>query len=251
VARRANGGNLVVATFGSDEPEEQWRDYEKVFRELGVEDIVHLDARRREELLQDPRFDEVEGAEVIFFGGGDQTKVTSRFGGTPLCSRIRELYEKGATIAGTSSGASVMSEVMMTGGDENSSTDAAMTRLAAGLGFIPQVILDQHFAERGRISRLFKAVGQNPRVLGIGIDENTAIVVDKHREFVVMGEGAVYVVDGSAMTYSNAAEEDQPAPSIHGLIVHVLCQTDCFDLVQRKPVAIKRDQVEEQIAQRR
>lgn len=251
VARRANGGKLVVATFGSDEPEEQWREYEKVFRELGVTDLVHLDARGREELLEDPRLDDVEGAAVIFFGGGDQTKVTSRFGGTVLCTRIREMYENGVTIAGTSSGASVMSEVMMTGGDENSSSHSATTRLAAGLGLFPQVIIDQHFAERGRISRLFKAVGQNPRMLGIGIDENTAILVDKHRRFLVMGEGAVYVVDGAAVTYSNAADEAQPAPSIHGLIVHVLCQSDCFDMAQRKPIPAPRDQVQEELAQAR
>jgi cyanophycinase len=248
LARRANGGKLVVATFGSDEPEEQWSDYEKVFRELGVQNLVHLDARRREELLEDPRLDDIEGAEVVFFGGGDQTKVTSRFGGTPLCIRIREMYEQGLTIAGTSSGASIMSEVMMAGGDENSSSDSGAARLAAGLGLFPQVIIDQHFAERGRISRLLKAVAQNPRMLGIGIDENTAILVDKHRRFLVMGEGAVYVVDGSSITYTNSADEDQPAPSIHGLTVHVLCKNDCFDMAQRKPVTIPREKFEEEIA---
>ena len=251
VARRANGGKIVVTTFGSDEPEEQWSDYEKVFRELGVKDLVHLDARKREELLQHPRLDEVEGASVIFFGGGDQTKVTSRFGGTPLCSRIREMYQQGVTIAGTSSGASVMSEVMMMGGDENSSSDAATARLAAGLALIPQVIIDQHFAERGRISRLFKAIGQNPRMLGIGIDEDTAIVVDKHQRFIVMGSGAVYVVDGSAITFSNAADEDQPAPSIHNIVVHVLCQSDCFDMTARKPIPMDREQSDEQLAKAR
>jgi cyanophycinase len=161
------------------------------------------------------------------------------------------MYHGGVTIAGTSSGASVMSEVMMTGGDENSSSDSATTRLAAGLALIPQVIIDQHFAERGRISRLLKAIGQNPRMLGLGIDEDTAIVVDKHQRFIVMGSGAVYVVDGSAVTFSNAADEDQPAPSIHNLIVHVLCKGDCFDIEARKPIPMDQDKADEDSAEAR
>jgi cyanophycinase len=94
VARRANGGKIVVTTFGSDEPEETMERLREGLSGTRVKDVVHLDARKREELLQHPRLDEVEGASVVFFGGGDQTKVTSRFGGTPLCSRIRELYHK-------------------------------------------------------------------------------------------------------------------------------------------------------------
>jgi cyanophycinase len=235
VARRAKQSKLVVATMGSDEPGEQWETYRKVFQELGVDTIVQLDVRKREELLEEPRLELFDEGDVVFFAGGDQTKVTSRFGGTALCTRMREIYERGATIAGTSSGASVMSEVMMTGGDENSSTSSATTRLAAGLAIAAGIIIDQHFAERGRISRLLKAVGQNPRLLGLGIDEDTAVVMEGHRRFSVMGSGAVYVVDGTRMSYSNAAEEDESAPSIHTLLLHVLNSGDVFDLETRRP----------------
>jgi cyanophycinase len=235
IARRVKDGKLVVATMASEEPTEQWDTYRKVFSELGIENVVHFDVRSREELLENPRLDLLQQEDVLFFAGGDQTKVTSRFGGTALCTRMREIYERGGTIAGTSSGASVMSEVMMTGGDENSSSNAATTRLAAGLALVPGVIIDQHFAERGRISRLLKAVGQNPRLLGLGIDEDTAVLMESHRRFAVIGSGAVYVVDGRRMLFSNAAEEDEAAPSIHGLTLHVLSEGDAFDLIARKP----------------
>ena len=246
IARRAKGSKLVIATMASEEPEDQWETYRKVFSELGVKNVVHFDVRSRHELLENPRLEMLEDCDVLFFAGGDQTKVTSRFGGTPLCTRMREIYERGATIAGTSSGASAMSEVMMTGGDENSSSQSATTRLAAGLALVPGVIIDQHFAERGRISRLLKAVGQNPRLLGLGIDENTAVLMESHRQFSVIGSGAVYVVDGRQMTSSNAAEESESAPSIHGLTLHVLSEGDAFDLEARRPTPGPSSAPEEQ-----
>jgi cyanophycinase len=235
IARKVRSGKLIVATLASEEPEEQWDSYRKVFSELGVSRIEHLDVRKREELVRDPRIDMVTDADVFFFAGGDQRKLTSRFGGTPLCTRMRERYENGATIAGTSSGASAMSEVMMAGGDENTSSGNAASSLAAGLGLVPGLIIDQHFAERGRISRLFKAVAQNPRLLGIGIDEDTAIVLEEHREFRVLGSGAVYVVDGRALLHSRIPEEGSAPSSIFGLWTHVLSEGDRFDLGSRTP----------------
>jgi cyanophycinase len=237
IARSVRKGKLVVATLASEEPEEQWDTYRTAFIELGVSRVEHLDVRKREELLSNPRLDLLDDAEVLFFAGGDQTKITSRFGGTPLCTRMRERYEQGATIAGTSSGASAMSEVMMAGGDENTSSGTASSSLAAGLGLVPGLIIDQHFAERGRISRLFKAVAQNPRLLGIGIDENTAIVLEEHREFRVLGSGAVYVVDGKALLYSKSPEEGAAPSSMFGLWTHVLSDGDRFDLRSRTPEA--------------
>jgi cyanophycinase len=194
-ARRVNNGKLVVATLASEEPHEQWEKYRKSFSELGVVRLEHLHVDRREELLDGTRYEVLDNASVLFFTGGDQIKITSKFGGTPLCTRMREIYEAGATIAGTSSGASVMSEVTMAGGEEQSSKVATTLRLAPGLALAPGMIIDQHFGERGRIGRLIMAVGQNPRLLGIGIDEDTAIVLKNHREFSVMGT-AVFVVDG-------------------------------------------------------
>src|SRR5215204_223394 len=107
LARRVGRGKLVIATFASEEPQQQWQEYQKVFKDLGVKRLAHLDARTRDQLLSDPQLDAVECATVLFFAGGDQLKITSRFGGTPLCEAVRQLYADGATVAGTSSGAAV------------------------------------------------------------------------------------------------------------------------------------------------
>jgi cyanophycinase len=238
VARRVGRGKLLIATFASQEPQEQWEEYRQVFKSLGVRRMAHLDARSRDQLMTEPQLDVAEGATVIFFAGGDQLKITSRFGGTPLCEVVRKLYARGATIAGTSSGASVMSETMLIAGDGGEShTSGDSLRMAPGLGFVPGVIIDQHFAERGRIGRLLGAVAQNPRLLGIGIDEDTAIAFDGHRRFRVLGSGAVYVVDGRNLTYTDVAEDSGETTSIHNLMVHVLALEDQFDLTDRLPVA--------------
>jgi cyanophycinase len=187
-------------------------------------------------------------------------KITSRFGGTPLCEVVRKLYAQGATIAGTSSGASVMSETMLVAGNgEDSHISGGSLRMAPGLGLVPGVIIDQHFAERGRIGRLLGAVAQNPRLLGIGIDEDTAIAFDGHKKFSVLGSGAVYIVDGRNMTYTGVAEDSGDTASIHGLILHVLAREDSFDLNERTPVApsparlkaMKEEQHQEQEEQAR
>jgi cyanophycinase len=236
IARRVGSGKLVVATLASEEPEAQWAQYQKVFKELGVRRIAQLDARQRQDLLDPSVQAMLDDASVLFFGGGDQLKITSRFGGTELCDRIRDLYSRGATIAGTSSGASVMSETMLVSGegDESHATHGSL-KMAPGLGFMPGVIIDQHFAERGRIGRLVGAVAQNPRLLGLGIDEDTAALFDGHRVLRVMGSGAVYVVDGRGLTYTSAAEDGAGTASVHGLLLHVLSEGDSFDMETREP----------------
>jgi cyanophycinase len=177
-------------------------------------------------------------ASVIFFAGGDQLKITSRFGGTQICEIVRQRYAEGALIAGTSSGAAVMSETMLVAGgeDNNSHQGKEDVRMAPGLGFLPGVIIDQHFAERGRISRLLGAIAQNPRLLGIGIDEDTAICFTGHHKFSVIGSGAVYVIDAKNMSFTDVAEDTRATSSIHGIALHVLAAADEFDLTTRTPI---------------
>lgn len=113
--------------------------------------------------------------------------------------------------------------------------------MAPGLSLIQGVIIDQHFAERGRMGRLLGAVAQNPRELGIGIDEDTAIVIEGARSFFVLGSGAVYVVDGTGSTYSNIAEDQEDTTlSIYDLRLHLLSEGDCFDLELRRPSSVPR-----------
>lgn len=245
LAKQVGSGKLVVATLASEEPESQWHEYERCFRELGVKRIEQLDVRRREELVSDPRLHLLDDVRVLFFAGGDQMKITTRFGGTALCERMRELYQEGATIAGTSSGASVMSEVMMAAGEGDTSLEVGGSlRLAPGLGLVAGIVIDQHFAERGRIGRLMGAVAQNPRLLGVGIDEDTAFLLDAYEEGSVVGSGSVYIIDGREITYSNLAQNEKQTMSVFGMKVHVLSSGDKFDLTNRRPVEGKFGSVE-------
>lgn len=131
--------------------------------------------------------------------------------------------------------------MLVYGGDEQSHVIGGSVRMAPGLGLIGGVIIDQHFMERGRVGRLIGAVAQNPKNLGIGIDEETAIVVERGKDFYVVGSGAVYVIDGSEVSYSNIAEEDMNKTlSIYDIRMHMLSEDDRFDLVNRSPRQLKR-----------
>ena len=238
VARRVGSGKLVVSTVamarGTDELFEQ---YEQAFRSLGVKHIYNLEINSREEATREAKVKILDNATGVFFTGGDQVKITSQIGDTPIFQRIRQIYDDGGVIAGTSAGASVLSETMLVyGGDEESHVIGGSMRMAPGLGLIGGVIIDQHFMERGRVGRLLGAVAQNPKNLGIGIDEQTAIVVERGNGFYVLGTGAVYVIDGTEVTYSNVAEEAlKKTLSIYDVRMHVLSQGDRFDLITRTP----------------
>jgi cyanophycinase len=236
VAERVGGGRLVVATVASSEPEEMWETYEPLFRNMGVRHVHHLDVRSREDALHDKCIRVLDNASVVFITGGDQLKVTSQIGDTPCYERIREIYEAGGTIAGTSAGASVMSETMMVSGDGDASHRIGdELRMAPGLGIVSGVLIDQHFAERGRVGRLLGVVAQNPRIVGLGIDENTAAIISRQR-LTVLGAGAVYVVDGRKVTYSNLADEEQDRTlSVFNVMLHLLSQGDTLDLKSRAP----------------
>lgn len=242
VARRVGGGKLVISTVAMRSGTNQlFNEYERVFRQLGVKHVYNLEINNREEATSDTKVKILNDATGLFFTGGDQMKITSQIGDTPVYQRIREIYDDGGVIAGTSAGASAMSETMLVeGGDEESHVIGGSLRMAPGLGLIGGVIIDQHFMERGRVGRLLGAVAQNPKNLGVGIDEKTAIVVERGNGFYVLGSGAVYVMDGSDVTYSNIAEDDlQKTLSIYGVRVHVLSQSDRFDLIAREPRQMK------------
>jgi cyanophycinase len=172
----------------------------------------------------------------VFFTGGDQVRITSHLGGSPICDAIRKAYTSGMTLAGTSAGTSCMSETMLVsgGGAESHKVRNALF-MAPGLGLVTNVIIDQHFAERGRIGRLLAAVAQNPRILGIGIDENTAVMI-KDGRFRVIGDGAVYVIDAISESYTNISEEDPDRTmSLFDVRLHIMSADDTFDLATRRP----------------
>ena len=167
-----------------------------------------------------------------------------------MCQQIQDLYAAGAVMAGTSAGASILTETMIVSGPERSHRSGDSLRMAPGLGFLRDVLIDQHFAERGRISRLVGIVAQNPRVLGLGIDEDTAVILRDENEFEVVGSGAVYALDARTMVHTNVSEQETDKTlSAFGTVLHVLSHGDRFDLELRKPVAAQvQDKAEEQVA---
>jgi cyanophycinase len=236
VAARTRNGRLAVITAATTEPDEMWAMYRSIFHKLGVNDIVHIDIQQREDAYRTENLQLLKGARVVFFTGGDQVRITSHLGGSLLCDHLRMAYEEGLTLSGTSAGTSCMSETMLVGGNSKESHKVGGALLMApGLGFMTSVIIDQHFAERGRIGRLLGAVAQNPRILGIGIDEDTAIVVQDGR-FRVLGAGAVYVIDAISESYTNVSEQDpEKTMSIFDVRLHIMSTDDTFDLATRRP----------------
>jgi cyanophycinase len=235
VADRIHGGKLVLATIASHQPEGYLEGYQKAFADLGVTDIVELYVNDRGETHDAEKLAVFDGAAGVFFSGGDQLRIASQIGDTPVERRVREIHEAGGLIAGTSAGAAVMSETMLVGGASSESHRIGDLRMAPGLGLIDNAIIDQHFAERGRIGRLLGAIAHNPRILGVGVDEDTAILVEGSR-FTVLGSGAVYVVDAEEVTQSNIAEaRSATALSLHDVRMHVLASGDGFDLTTRAP----------------
>ena len=237
VAQLLRGRRLAVATIASEQADELWADYKKAFKQVGVSDVVHLDLSERTEAQDDERVKIVDKCGGMFFTGGDQLRIASKLGGTVVCDRMHELYSNGGVIAGTSAGASVLTETMMVSGSgEQTHRISESLMLSPGLGFLPGVVIDQHFAERGRIARLLGVVAQSPRTLGIGIDENTAIEISHGQEFRVFGAGAVYVLDGRPVTHTNISEaETERTISLFDVRLHVLSQGDCFDMLERRP----------------
>jgi len=239
-AKKAQGskGPIIVLTVASEEPQAMAETYRKAFGKLGVGRLEILDIRTRDEAYEPDNVKKVEDASVLFFTGGDQLRITSQLGGSPLLEKILALHKSGTPIVGTSAGAAAMSETMLIGGPTNNSCLATLA-MAPGLGLLEGVVVDSHFAERGRFGRLMGAVAQNPHNLGIGIDEDTAIHVTNDEEFVVLGSGAVYVIDGSSIRYTNLSDRQKAERifTIHDARVHVLGRDDRFSLKERRPIA--------------
>jgi len=239
LAERIGSGKLVISTLASDYGDELWEVYRKLFNSLGVKNVKHLGLNHRDETSKDPRLDMLVDAKAVFFTGGDQFKITTRLGGTALSEHIEEIYRRGGIIGGTSAGATALGEMMLVvipGAGITKVGDAL--HMTPGLGLAKNMIIDQHFSERGRIRRLLGAVAQNPRMLGVGIDEDTAVVVESDGTLHTLGSGAVYIVDGHDLSYTNISQSSfGRALSVFGVKLHVLSSGDRFDTHSRHPAS--------------
>ena len=239
LAERIGSGTLVISTLASGYADEMWEIYRTLFTSMGVKHVKHLCMDHRDESPEDPRLGVLADATAVFFTGGDQLRITTRLGGTPLSERVEEIYRQSGIIAGTSAGATALGEMMLVGSPVEGICKLRDVRMTPGLGLAKNMIIDQHFSERGRIRRLLGAVAENPRMLGIGVDEDTAVVIEGDGTFRALGSGAVYVVDGHDLSYTNFSETSfSRALSVFGVKLHVLSSGDRFDVHSRQPAHI-------------
>jgi len=208
--------------------------YENLFRELGAARVSVMDFDTRRDCQEPNRLGRLEEASGIFFTGGNQLRLTTLLGGTPVATVIRRRNAAGVTVGGTSAGASILSEHMIAFGDEGSSVISGSVRLAPGLGLTNRFVIDQHFRQRDRLGRLITALAYNPFAVGIGLDEDTAVFIGPDETLEVEGSGGVTIVDAKETTFSSmdSVSEGQPVCML-GLKVHVLVAGATFNLHTR------------------
>ena len=205
--------------------------YEQVFSDIGARRVTVMDFDTRRDCQEAGRLRRLEEASGIFFTGGNQLRLTTLLGGTPVAKLIRTANARGVTVGGTSAGASILSEHMIAAGDEGSAVIAGSVRLAPGLGLTNRFIIDQHFRQRDRIGRLLTALAYNPFAVGIGLDEDTAAFIGPDETVEVEGSGGVTIVDGTEVSYSSidSVGDGQPVCML-GLRLHVLTAGATFNL---------------------
>ncbi|HEX8116164.1 MAG TPA: cyanophycinase [Pyrinomonadaceae bacterium] len=232
---------IVVLTVATDEPAAAAAEYKAAFRRLGVDDVQAVDVSSRADALKPEALAAVEQATGLFFTGGDQLHITSLVGGTEMQRLIHRRYERGLVIGGTSAGAAMMSNSMILGGARDESPRVGAVEIGPGMDLVIGAVIDTHFSQRGRYGRLLTAVAHYPQDLGIGLDEKTAIIVNRD-EFEVAGEGSVIIIDGGAMTYTSLPyTEKGDGLSLYNVRVHVLSAGARFDLSKREPIVEKDD----------
>jgi cyanophycinase len=229
---------VLIVPVASDFPEFAADVYTQAFRNLGVANPRVLRATSRQDVVQADTGKLLDGITGIFMTGGDQMRLVSLLGGTKFAEKMRELVrETKIVMAGTSAGAAAMSTSMIVRGESTSHPHKNAVKLSPGLGLLKNIIIDQHFTERGRISRLITAVSYNPYNLGIGIDENTAIILNGNGILEVFGEGSTTIVDGSRITFNEIAEvHDNEAFSVCGVQFHILRDGLVYNYLDRHPM---------------
>jgi cyanophycinase len=227
------GADIVVIPTASRLAETGPR-YEGLFRDIGAARVTSMDFDTRRDCQEAGRLRRLEDATGIFFTGGNQLRLTTLLGGTPVAKLIRARNARGVAVGGTSAGASILSEHMIAFGDEGSSVISGSVRLAPGLGLTNRFIIDQHFRQRDRLGRLLTALAYNPFAIGIGLDEDTAAFIGPDETVEVEGSGGLTVVDASDVSFSSmdAVLEGQPVCML-GLRMHILVAGATFNLHTR------------------
>lgn len=233
---------FLVLTTATEKPEEAGALYCSVFQRIGMKNTSILNINTRRDANDETMCAAIRSSRGVFMTGGDQLRITSILGGTQACRELKNLFSIGGIVMGTSAGASVMSSTMVVQGLDNEPARKCTLKMAPGLGLLESTIIDQHFDQRGRFGRLLCGVAENPDVLGIGIDEDTAIKVHPDRHFEVLGTNAVTVIDGRSIHSSNVSElKPNELLAIVGVTVHALPAGYGFDLNTREVLRLKQE----------
>ena len=231
-----NLSRFEIITTASSIPEEVGEEYIKAFAQLNVMNVGVLNIKTREDANSADSLERLKNADVVMFTGGDQLRLTSIFGGTSFHHLLLDKYQdEDFIISGTSAGAAASSNNMIYQGSSQEALLKGEVKITGGLGFINNVIIDTHFVQRGRIGRLLYACASNPINLGIGLGEDTGLLILNGNSMEAIGSGLVMLVDGTQMRDTSISDVDMGAPvSIENLIVHVMAFGDHYDLKNRK-----------------
>ncbi len=227
------GARIVIIPTAS-RLEETGRRYEKLFRRLGADEAKALPLLSRDDAGKHEWLKYIEEANGIFVTGGNQLRLTTILGGTPIAKAIRRANSRGVAVGGTSAGAAILSEHMIAYGAEGTTPHAGAVALVPGFGLTNRIMIDQHFRQRDRLGRLLTALAYNPFAVGVGLDEDTAAFIDPHRKLTVIGTGAITIIDAGELGHSSIAEASEGSPvCMTNVRLHVLTEGGTFDLETR------------------
>lgn len=230
----ADDPEVAVIATASSIPEELLPAYRAAFKRLGATKIHALDIRDRDQAADERIVERIRRCGVVFFTGGDQLRLTNILGGSPVLKAIRERHAEGAVVAGTSAGAVALSATMIYNGAAADALRKGAVKMASGFGFVEGVIIDSHFLERGRFTRLMEAGVTNPEQLGVGIGEDAAVIVHPHRILEAIGPGHVIIVDSWDLASSNVADVETGEPvAVEHIVMHALIGGHGYDVERR------------------
>ena len=238
-AEIAGGGDARIAIIPTaSQLDETGARYEKIFRDFGVRSVQVLPFESRSDCRREDWLGELREATGVFLTGGNQLRLSTTLGGTEVTQIIRDENAVGMHVAGTSAGAAFLAEHMIAFGDAGRTPRADMVQMSPGLGLTNEVVIDQHFRQRSRLGRLLAALSYNPRLIGLGLDEDTAAFLGPDDVFEVAGSGAITILDATDMEHSSMdAVDREAAVSVIGVHMHVLAAGGTFDLQTRRAKA--------------
>lgn len=234
---------IVVLPAASSIPVEVGENYIEAFKKLGCTNVHVLQILKREDAESLEAIELIKTAKALMFSGGDQSKIVSKIGGTTIDGIMRERYHKDRlVIAGTSAGAMCMAQEMIAGGNSADSFRKGTVKMSHGMGFIPELIIDSHFIRRGRFGRLTEAVSKHPELIGVGLAEDTGMIIRGNGEFEVIGSGMVIVFNARNATHNNERILEEGTPmTLTNLTTHILSNGDRFEIGTHKIKVLPMD----------